>query len=246
MSTRKESFTTDEFYHIYNRGNSKQKIFLDDEDRDRFVKLLFLCNSTKNIRFREDVVNRKIEAWDFKRGQPVVSLGAWVIMPNHFHLYLTISPRVTLGEEQEGQSNPISLFMNKLGTAYSMYFNKKYKRTGSLFEGRFRSVRMTRDEQAKYIFSYIHLNPVKLIESRWKENGLKNSKKTVEFLDRYKWSSYQDYIGTNREENKILSKKDFPAYFTNKKVFKSEIFEWLNFREFLSPQGSPLGRIWEV
>lgn len=233
-----------EFYHLYNRGNSKQKIFIDDKDRDRFVKLLYLCNSTKNIRFREDIVEKKIDAWDFKRGEQIVSIGAWVLMPNHFHLYLTPSPRSHLGE------GGVSLFMRKLCTGYSMYFNIKHSRTGKLFEGAFKSLQMIRDEQAKYIFSYIHLNPVKLIDPQWKESGLKNNKKTLEFLNKYKWSSYQDYLSKKRPENKILTKKDFPAYFNNRKVFKSEIFDWLYFdtprshlgEESLLPQGVSLGK----
>ena len=203
MALRKDSFAVGEFYHIYNRGNSKQKIFIDEKDRDRFVKLLYLCNSTQNIRFREDIIEKKIDPWDFKRGKSIVSIGAWVLMSNHFHLYLTPSPRSLLGDDS------ISMFMKKLCTGYSMYFNKKYNRTGKLFEGAFKSLRMVRDEQAKYIFSYIHLNPVKLIDSLWMERGLKNNKKTREFLNKYRWSSYQDYIGQKRPESKILSRKDF-------------------------------------
>lgn len=229
MATRKESFIVGEFYHIYNRGNSKQKIFLDDEDRDRFIKLLFLCNSTEGIRFREDIVEMKINAWDYRRGESIVSIGAWVLMPNHFHLYITPSPRSHLGKIKE---ESLSHFMRKLCTGYSMYFNKKYNRTGKLFEGVFKSVHTTRDEQAKYIFSYIHLNPVKLIDSGWREGGLKNTKKTMDFLNKYKWSSYQDYVEKKRPEGKILSPKDFPEYFASKKAFNGEIFEWLNFGEF--------------
>jgi len=75
---RKDPFITGEYYHIYNRGNSKQKIFIDEKDRDRFVKLLYLCNSTQNIRFREDIIEKKIDPWDFKRGKSIVSIGAWV------------------------------------------------------------------------------------------------------------------------------------------------------------------------
>ena len=225
MTTRKESFVEGEFYHIYNRGNSKQNIFLDDEDRDKFAKLLYLCNSTKSINFREDIVNKKIDAWDFDRGETIVSIGAWVLMPNHFHIYLTLSQRGGLWD------STVSLFMNKLGTAYSMYFNKKYHRTGKLFEGPFKSVRMTGNEQAKYIFSYIHLNILKLIEPLWKESGLKNNRKALEFLNKYKWSSYQDYMGKKRPENKILFSKDFPDYFNNKKVFEEEIFDWLNWNK---------------
>jgi REP element-mobilizing transposase RayT len=99
---RKDVFIEGEFYHLYNRGNSKQKIFLDDKDQDRFVKLLYLCNSMRGVNFRDDIVDKKIDAWDFERGDPIVSIGAWVLMPNHFHIFMTIpssSPMSTLGEE---------------------------------------------------------------------------------------------------------------------------------------------------
>ncbi len=235
MALRKDSLAIGEFYHVYNRGNSKQDIFLDDSDRDRFVKLLYLCNSSQRIRFREDIVERKIDAWDYDRGEPTVSIGAWVLMPNHFHIYLT--PRQRLGdEEEETVESAVTSFIHKLGTAYSMYFNKKYQRTGKLFEGPFKSVRAESDPQAKYIFSYIHLNPIKIIDLLWRENGLKNLEESTKFLDRYSWSSYHDYRDVLRSENKILTKSDFPEYFSNKEVFDREIFEWLTF-----PKATPWG-----
>jgi putative transposase len=226
MTTRKINFVEGEYYHIYNRGNSKQIIFLDDQDRDRFVKLLYLCNSEKSIRFREDIVQQKIEAFDFDRGEQIVSIGAWVLMPNHFHIY--VSPRPGLGVDEESNASLIN-FVQKLSTAYSMYFNKKYKRTGSLYEGRFKSTHVESDEQAKYNFSYIHLNPIKLINSSWKEDGVGDVKKTLDFLDSYKWSSYLDYKGVKRLEDRIISPEDFPDYFSDKKVFEEEIFDWVNY-----------------
>jgi len=228
MSTRTEPFVIGEYYHIFNRGNTKQNIFLDDKDRDRFTKLLYLCNSTKGIKFKEYIVDKKINAWDFDKGEPIVSIGAWVLMPNHFHIYMTPSENNLVG-------NPISLFMEKLCTAYSMYFNKKHKRTGKLFEGVFKSSLIDNDRYAKYIFSYIHLNPVKLIDPLWKNGGLQNITNATEFLNKYHWSSYQDYRNKKRSENKIIYYKDFPDYFLSKKVFEKEIFEWLK----LNPKGSP-------
>ena len=227
MGFRKINFSTGEFYHIYNRGNSKQKIFLDNQDYDRFLKLLYLCNSNRNVNFREDIVDQKIDAFDFDRDQLIVSIGAWVIMSNHFHLYLTIPQRSFLGDEA------ISAFIKKLCTAYSMYFNKKYNRTGSLFEGKFKSEHVDNDVYAKYIFSYIHLNPVKLIYSDWKQKGLKDSRKVLEFLSNYKWSSYLDHRGVKRAENRIIGLTDFPNYFSDQKVFDEEIFDWLT----LNPKG---------
>ncbi len=227
MTIRKESFVEGEFYHIYNRGNSKQKIFLDQEDYDRFAKLLYLCNSTKSFKFRDDIVDQKIDAYDFDRGKPIVSIGAWALMSNHFHIYITPSHRPRLWENGE---NPIVIFMQKVCTAYSMYFNKKYNRTGKLFEGAFKSVHVKNDEQAKYNFSYIHLNPVKIIDPLWKENGIKNISQTLKFLSKYRWGSYLDYKNIKRQENKITSTKEFPDYFTNSKIFEEEIFDWLNYR----------------
>src|SRR3989344_8082580 len=89
MSIRKTEFVLGEYYHIYNRGNSKQKIFLDDQDRERFLKLLYLYNSKISIDFREDIVKKKINAWDFEKGDSIVNIGAWVLMPNHFHIYFS-------------------------------------------------------------------------------------------------------------------------------------------------------------
>lgn len=230
MTNRKEAFVEGEYYHVYNRGNSKQIIFIEEKDYDRFAKLLYLCNSSKSINFRDNIVDQKIDAYDFDRGESIVSIGAWVLMSNHFHIYITpstSSPRSDLGDLGE---DVVSVFMQKLCTGYSMYFNKKNKRTGSLFEGKFKSVHAESDEQAKYNFSYIHLNPVKLIDPLWKENGVKNTKKVLDFLNKYKWSSYPDYGGVKRPENKIISSKDFPEYFDDRKVFKEEIFDWLEYK----------------
>jgi len=69
MTYRKEALVEGEYYHIYNRGNSKQNIFTDDLDRDRFTKLLYLCNSEKSINFRDDIFGKKIDAFDFNRGK---------------------------------------------------------------------------------------------------------------------------------------------------------------------------------
>lgn len=227
---RKESFVEGELYHLYNRGNSKQNIFLDDQDRGRFVKMLYLSNSIKRINFREDIVKRKIDAWEFDRGEPIVSIGAWVLMPNHFHLLVTIpNPTSGVGLNQKSAKNKISIFMHKVFTSYSKYFNRRHKRTGGLFENNFKSSHVDTDPYAKYIFSYIHLNPVKLVDSKWKENGIKDVAKAKKFLENYEWSSYQDYCGKRREKTKIISKKDFPKYFDNQMVFKNEIFDWLSF-----------------
>jgi putative transposase len=226
---REHEFVHGEYYHLYNRGNSKQAIFLDDSDRDRFVKLLYLHNSNKSVRFKEDIVQRKIDAWDFDRGEQIVSIGAWVIMPNHFHIYVT--PMSDMGEKG------VTSFMRKLSTSYSKYFNTKHDRTGGLFEGNFKSEHVSDDNHAKYLFSYIHLNPIKIIDPKWKESGLKDMDQTIDFLNKYKRSSYKDFLGEQRSESAILSRKNFPDYFSDKSALDKEMFDWLTYNPPMSDMG---------
>jgi len=221
MTIRRIPLVEGEYYHVYNRGNDKRLIFQDDKDREHFIKLLYLCNSNKKINFREDIVNRKISAWDFERGDQLVSIGAWVIMPNHFHIFITSNPG---GLEKQ---NNISLFVGRISNAYSKYFNAKHNRSGYLFEGRFKSVHVGNDKQAKYLFSYIHLNSLKLIQKDWRENGIKNKKEALIFLKSYKWGSYLDYLGEIRPENNIINTKSFLNYFPNHDSFSEEIFDWI-------------------
>ena len=230
MAKRKIPLVEGEFYHVFNRGNSKQMIFFDDADRNRFVKLLYLCNSKNSFNFRNDIVRKGIEVWDFDRGETIIAIGAWVLMPNHFHIYVTdpYNSRLDLVKAEIYKSS-ISLFLEKLSKAYAQYYNAKYKRTGCLFESKFKSVHIETEIQAKYNFSYIHLNPIKLIDKNWKENGIKDLKKAKKYLESYKWSSYKDYKGIARSENKILNREKFLQYFKTTKDFDEEIIEWLSF-----------------
>ncbi len=225
------SFAEGEFYHVYNRGNSKQAIFTNDADRERFVSLLYVCNSEKRINFRDDITKKNITVWEFDRGAPLVSIGAWVLMPNHFHLYLTPSPQIKHYSPEARSRAGISELMQRISTAYSKYFNTKYGRTGSLFEGKFKSVHVDNDTHAKYLFSYIHLNPIKLYEPAWKKEGFKNKQFALKYLDRYRWSSYLDYKRVQRNEHAILDTKNFPDYFHTPEILEREMFDWLSYEE---------------
>lgn len=222
MGLRNTNLVKKEYYHIYNRGNGKNKIFNSMEDYDRFCKLLFICNSERSFTFRDSIVDQKIDAWDFDRGEPLVEICAWVLMPNHFHLIL-ISHRSDLWGEKY---NPITEFMRKLSTSYAMYFNKKYNRTGSLFEGKFKSKHLGKDNYFNYLFSYIHLNPIKLIQSDWQENGINNKKEALLYLMDFPYSSFKDFYDIPRKESKIIEKNSLPEYFKHNHV--NELFEWIN------------------
>jgi len=216
MSIRKIIFASGEYYHVYNRGNSKQKIFRDARDYTRFLDLLFICNTHKQFDFH--ILHKLKSVFDFDRGEPLVAIGAYCLMPNHFHILIT-----------KLADNGITKFMQKLTTAYAMYYNQKYKRTGGLFEGKFKAEHLSTDRYLKYIFSYIHLNPIKLIESKWKEGGIKNKKAALSYLRAYQYSSYPDYLGKNRLHVNILHRESFPEYFPTENLFQEEIMTWINY-----------------
>ena len=160
----------------------------------------------------------------FERGETIVDIGAYCLMPNHIHILA-----------YEKIEKGISTYMLKLLTAYSMYFNLKYKRTGRLYESTFKSSHADNDLYLKYLYAYIHLNPAKLIDKDWKENPTKPIKDLLQFVFEYKYSSLQEYLKTEVGlKRKIIYPSAFPSYFKNSRDHKQELFDWLNL------QGLPL------
>ncbi|MDD4803978.1 MAG: transposase [Candidatus Pacebacteria bacterium] len=215
---RKIVFSINEFYHLYNRGIEKRIIFLDKTDYERFLLLLKVANNTKSFNLRDLKEQNSLGLTSEDMDNTLVDIGSYCLMPNHFHILLK--------EKVEGG---ISKFMSKLTTGYSMYFNKRYERKGSLFQGVFQAQHANSDNYLKYLFSYIHLNPIKLIQFDWKENGIDNIDGAKKYLDDYIYSSFPDYVGVKRKENNILNMKVFPEYFESVEDFKNNIFDWLEF-----------------
>ena len=210
---RKFSFAPGEYYHVYNRGVEKRKIFLSDKDYKRFIRLIYLCNSKKPVDFGEV---KDIPLVEIERGETLVHVGAYCLMSNHFHLLL-----------REKADQGVSKFLGKILTAYSMYFNKRYERKGRLFENKFQAQHADNDEYLKYLFAYIHLNPVKLIEPDWKSVGVINKGNVKKWITSYTYSSYLDYLGYNREEKLLIDRTEFPDYFSSNQGFEKYLEEWL-------------------
>ena len=119
--------------------------------------------------------------------------------------------------------------MEKVGGGYANYFNKKYKRKGHLFN-QFRAIHITDDDQLRNVFIYIHANPISLIEPGWKEKGIKNPKKVIEFLGNHKWSSYQDYIGKKNFQS--VTSRDFLIKTMGGAEGCSQLLEdWINYKK---------------
>ncbi len=218
MVTRTVEFAPQEFYHVYNRGTDKRIIFESPEDYQRFLSLLYLANSTKSVSIK-DIKKTHKNIYEFERGENLVAVGAYCLMPNHFHLLLT-----PLAEQG------ISKFMSKLMTGYSMYFNKKYERTGGLFESRFKAKHSDSDEYLKYLFSYIHLNPVKLFKSNESDDTYFDmTKKIYNDVCLYPYSSLMAYINHEYLSSRILNQEHFPRYFSTATDVKSELLDWISF-----------------
>jgi putative transposase len=220
---RRIKFAPGEYYHTYNRGVDKRAIFLDESDYRRFINLLFFCNGLARVDMRALYrhLDKGLTFADFlkEREETLVDIGSYCLMPNHFHLLL-----------HEKVENGLTLFLTKLSTAYSMYFNTKNKRTGSLFERNFLAEHADHDQYLKYLFSYIHLNPAKIIDPEWKENGVSDLLKTKDFVENYKFSSYRNYLG-DKQDREILSYSAFPDYFSERGP-DQDINEWLGYGEF--------------
>jgi len=210
---RKDPFITDEYYHIYNRGIDKRVIFKANRDYERFMMLLYLANSDDSFRLDNilDKQNRSfIKILLLDKGNRIVSIGAWCMMTNHFHLLIR--------QEVDGG---ITKFMKKLGTGYSMYFNIRYERKGALFGGLFKSKLIGVDDNyLRHLFGYIHINPLEIRFPDWENKIKKPSADMATFLKSYRYSSYRDYIGEDRIERRLLNPENFPDYFKDSKSFQ--------------------------
>jgi putative transposase len=214
-----------EYYHVYNRGVDKRVVFTEPLEYKRFLDYLNLMNDTERTRYTDDFRhNHEAKPREPERYKsPLVAIGAYCLMPNHFHLYVTACT--------EGG---ISKFMQRIQTAYTMYFNQKHERAGSLFQGTFKAEHVASDVYAKYLFSYIHLNPAKLVDPDWKEFGVRDFRGVQKFLREYPYSSLREY----REKRHIItSPSKFPEYFLNARDVDDHVDFWLSTKDESASRG---------
>lgn len=142
MGNRNVPFADGEHYHIYNQGVEKRNIFLDEHDFSRFLESISFFNQEESI--------GSIYEYSFgdkKKTNPLVDILAYCLNPNHYHFIL-----------KQRKERGIEKFMQRLGTGYSKYFNNKYDRRGSLFQGTFKSKHIDNNDYLLYISAYVNLN----------------------------------------------------------------------------------------
>ena len=155
-------YVAESYYHAYNRGVNKEKIFRDDEDYEVFLGML--------KRYLGEATRRPNRAF-YPNYSAKVELLTYCLMPNHFHLFL-----------YQIESDGMQLLLKSVTTAYSMYFNKKYERVGPVFQQRYKAVLIRDDAQLLHISRYIHLNPDDYYKWQWSSLDYYLGKKHADWL----------------------------------------------------------------
>mgnify|MGYP001207942808 CR=1 FL=1 len=221
MPIKRPPLINNEIYHVIIRGVGDSLIFNNKEDRYRAIFSLYEFNTDEPVeisvqrRKRRNKIKGEQFSFNFGNSEKrnlLVEILAFCFMPNHIHLLL-----------KQVQDDGITKFMRKFGAGYATYFNKKYNRKGHLFQGRFKAVHIEDTNQLQTVFVYIHTNPISLIDTHWKEEEIKDSAKAIKFLEKYKWSSYLDYLG----------KKNFPSI-TKRNIFQEIIGDKEDIQEFVN------------
>jgi len=205
---KKPLFAEEQIYHIYNRGVEKRDIFLDNTDYLRFIHNLFEFNDSApvlNAGYYFNPINHELNLKK-KQRELLVEIFVFTLMPNHFHLLL-----------RQKRENGIVRFLQKLGTGYTMYFNKKYERVGGLFQGRFKATLVDKEAHFIHLPCYIHTNPLIL------NYGGSTS---IKFLENYKWSSFLDYIG-KRNFPSVTNRNFILNIFGGEEDYRKYIEDWV-------------------
>lgn len=184
----------DTFYHVYNRGHNKDTLYEDPEDYTFFEFLLERCFGPRQLKAQDG----RLYPWF---GDKIV-LRAFCLMPNHFHLLL----------RQYEDESAVSRAMQSLATTYSMYFNKKYKKRGSIFESAFKASPILNDSYLQHITRYIHLNPKDY--ATWEH------------------SSYADYLG--RGSHSWVNCSEMLDLFDNLEQYKQFVDDYKALHDELS------------
>lgn len=189
---RKFNFTPGHSYHVFNWGVDQREIFSDVYDYHRFLRLLYLCNSDQPLNFNRLATFNLKHLFQIDRGVKLVSIRAYCLLPNHFHLLI-----------KENEVGGVSKFMSRLATAYSMYYNYKYSRRGKLYEGPFRAKPVNSPAVLQELINFIHRQPLRLLNHKTNQPEI-GTVAASDYLKNYTFSSLVDYLGIDRLQKGII------------------------------------------
>lgn len=216
-----KNFTPNEYYHIYSRTILNTSEFKNNRNCKRLVQAFLLANYTKSTGAFQYLRNHKEatlqEALGIaKKGEKLVDVLCYVIMPDHYHLLL-----------REAKENGISEFIRKCNISIAKYINISKERKGPIFESRFKSKHIDSNEYLLHLSLYIHLNPLDFISNKtWRNHELKNwSIQKKQLLD-YPWSSLNFYLNYRKNDPVISGNEIISNQFKNHKEYESFLQEW--------------------
>ena len=212
---RGETIAIDSFVHVINRGNKQAPIYRQKSDLWRMLFGLFYNNTSQSSKnWMRELKSANIDPgsyiWPDKFGErdPLVSILAFTISNNHFHFIL-----------KEIVKNGISDFMHKYSMGYSRFLNVKYKESGSLFQGRFKSKTLDTDEYLRRCAVYVMVkNTFELYPKGGLTGATKNFEDAWHWAVEYPFSSLADYAG--KRKSLILDKNLLGEIFNSPKDFK--------------------------
>ncbi|HBB37004.1 MAG: hypothetical protein A2374_01900 [Candidatus Moranbacteria bacterium RIFOXYB1_FULL_44_23] len=199
---RKVQFIKDQYYHIFNRGIDKRKIFLDDFDYRRFLLSMRLMNDEQDglmIRWRDHkktYPKATVETFlrsDLRKRNPLVKIVCFSLLPNHYHFVL-----------EQLAKNGIERFMQRVGIGFTMYFNKKYNRSGVLFQGKCKSSLIKSTHHLLYLSAYVNCNA--------EVHNISDAKK-------YPWSSLSNFLRKSKSD--ICNGEVIWSQFKNNKEYEN-------------------------
>lgn len=213
MPLRKTPIVPGEIYHVFNRSIAKQPIFINQKDYQRAINVLnYYIYERPRLRFSHFNRLSTEEKYKFlgelKSNPKILEIFAYCIMPNHVHFLL-----------KGIKENSIQIFMGNFQHSYSKYFNIKYKRSGSLFQSRFKAVRIETDEQLIHVSRYIHLNPTSSFLIK------------PELLSEYNWSSFKDYM--NGKVDGVVQTTMILKLIGDREKYKNFVFDQMGYQREL-------------
>jgi len=215
MASRMIPLVSGCYYHIYNRGVNKKRIFLDKRDYVRGLNLARFYNFVDYpVRFSKFLLlakDQRMEIWKRleKSSKKMVDIISYCLMPNHYHFLL-----------KQNTDNAISKYMANFQNSYAKYFNIKYEQIGHLFQGRFKSKLIEDEETLLHISRYIHLNP-------YSSALVKNTKDVCN----YPWSSLKEYLNSNNFD--FCKKEVVLSSFKNQKKYEDFVLDNASYQKQL-------------
>lgn len=204
---------------LTNFGLQGSIIFSSQEDYDRFEAYLYLLNAIEGPRASNFFLDgRGRDIFSAARGDLLVAIGAYSFTPKRF--YILAAPLAP---------NGIAKFMQKLQTAYTMYFNLKYQRDGRIFHGAYTSEAAQSEKHLKYIFAMSQLHPAILFDVDW-ENAREMDLRSLAYkASQYRYSSVGEYA---KKKFVITVPEHFPKFFLNAKNPDSLVRMWREGRKY--------------